>query len=124
MAKLLIVEDELMLVYILQHLLKKDAHDIVDIVSSGEAAIAAVKQAQPDVILMDIFLKGNLSGVEAMEEIRKTSEVPVIYASCTGHAPTIKRALAVKWARFLPKPTSSEALAATILELTGEKKAS
>lgn len=121
MAKVVIVEDEIIVVYILQKLLNKDNHDIVDIVSSGESAIETVKSCKPDIIIMDIFLKGTLNGIEAMEEIRKTSEVPVIYTSCIEHEETIKRALAVKNSRFIKKPISSQALAFTISELVGDK---
>jgi DNA-binding NarL/FixJ family response regulator len=121
MAKVVIVEDEIIVVYILQKLLNKDNHDIVDIVSSGESAIDTIKKCKPDIIIMDIFLKGELNGIEAMEEIRKTSEVPVIYTSCIEHEATIKRALAVKNSRFIRKPVTSQVLDMTIRELVGDK---
>lgn len=121
MAKILIVEDEVITVFIWQKLLTGGMHEVVDIVFSGENAIEAIKKRQPDIIVMDVFLKGSINGVEAMEEIRKLSEAPVIYTTCLNHKPTIQRALEVKNSRLLRKPVALDLLEATIKELVEEK---
>lgn len=119
MAKVVIVEDEVIVVYLLQHTLNKQNHEVLDVVSDGESAIEAVKKYKPDLIIMDIFLRGALDGIETMQEIRLISEVPVIYTSSIAHQATIDKALSIKNARFLQKPVNSEMLDATISELIG-----
>jgi CheY-like chemotaxis protein len=66
---LLIVEDEAITALEMQKILESWDYDILSVVSTGEAAIEEVKNSQPDLILMDIILKGEMDGVEAANKI-------------------------------------------------------
>ena len=79
MKKILIVEDDFVLAMINQKHLELMGHQVVDSVTSGEAAIEATKKHEPEVILMDMRLEGEMSGIEAMIEISKFSKAYVIY---------------------------------------------
>jgi two-component system, response regulator PdtaR len=117
MAKVVIVEDEVIVLYLLQNALNQQKHEVLDVVSDGEGALEAVKKYKPDLMIMDIFLRGALNGIETMQEIRKISDVPVIYTSSLAHAATIEKALSIENSRFLHKPVSVELLEASIQEL-------
>jgi CheY-like chemotaxis protein len=119
MAKVVIVEDEVIVLYLLQSVLNTLKHEVLDVVADGESALKAVVKYRPDLIIMDINLRGALNGIETMQEIRLISQAPVIYTSSHAHAATIEKALSIKHSRFLNKPVTSEQLEASIQELLG-----
>ncbi len=79
--KVLIVEDELIISLLIERMVNNLGHQVIEKVSSGEAAIKASRQYDIDIILMDIRLQGEIDGIEAMEKIREQQDIPVIYIS-------------------------------------------
>ncbi|MGP8024368.1 MAG: methanogen output domain 1-containing protein [Methanobacterium sp.] len=75
----LIVEDEAITALEMQKILESWNYDICSIVSTGEDAINVAKNSQPDLILMDIILKGEMDGVEAASKIKEFTDAPVLY---------------------------------------------
>lgn len=69
MKRILIVEDEIVIALDLKMSLQSNGHKVLDIVSTGEAAVRRARDLKPDVILMDINLKGNINGIEAAKAI-------------------------------------------------------
>ena len=78
-VRILVVEDEAIVAMDIASILQKLGHEVTDVVSSGEQAIARVKENRPDLILMDIGLKGEMDGIETAKHIRGQFSIPVIY---------------------------------------------
>ncbi len=76
--KILIVEDEIVLAHYLQQALEKEGYQTA-VFSSGEAALEAVCDLKPDLILMDIVLAGIMDGIETAGKIQSILDVPIIY---------------------------------------------
>ena len=75
----LIVEDEAITALEMQKILESWNYDISSIVSTGEDAIKEVKNSRPDLILMDIILKGEMDGLEAASRIKEFTDTPILY---------------------------------------------
>ena len=104
MAKILIVEDEGILAMKTQMDLEQMGHVVVDIVDNGKDAIEIAKREKPDLILMDIVLKGNLNGIEASGIICEGNGCKIIYMTAHTDDITIEAAKKTKHAGFLFKP--------------------
>lgn len=114
MKKLLVVEDEIGLAFILQKTIKRDEYRIVDMVFNGQAAIAAAKKHRPDVILMDIRIRGPLDGVDAAMEIRRFSDAPIIYLTAFLDPVNEARVQQTAHSTCLVKPVTAQQLNAHI----------
>ena len=112
--KILIVEDEAMLARDLSRSLKDAGYDITGRVSSGEEAIRMVEESKPDVVLMDIGLKGEMDGIDAAKSIRNRHDIPVIYLTAFAAENLLERAKRTEPYAFLSKPVSLNELKITI----------
>jgi len=74
--KILIVEDEYITAIAMKAGLESVGFDIVGIASSGEDAISMAAEAQPDAVLMDVNIQGNIGGIGAAREIRNRLDIP------------------------------------------------
>lgn len=92
-TKILIVEDERLAAEDLSIRMTKLGCEVVGISSTGKDAIMAAAQTLPDVILMDIQLRGNLNGIETAKLIHDTQPTPVIFATAYGDDAHIIQAL-------------------------------
>ncbi len=79
--RIFIVEDSSIVAMDLKQTLLGLGYQVVGIAGTGEEAVAAIGEASPDIILMDVKLPGRLNGIEASKEIRATINVPVIYTT-------------------------------------------
>ena len=102
--KILVVEDELIAAKSLAKKLNRAGYEVIDIVSYGEKAIKVALEEQPDLVLMDIQLKGNVDGIEARTEIGKQLPIPVIYVTAYADKETMEKAWATKPYGYLLKP--------------------
>jgi CheY-like chemotaxis protein len=112
--KILIVEDELLIAKNLSKKLQKLGYKVVSIVSSGEAAIQYANDTRPDLILMDIVIKGNIDGIEASAQIRDQFNIPVIYTTAYADDDTLERAEATGSYGYVIKPFKERDLHAAI----------
>lgn len=103
-AKILVVEDELIVAENIARHLKKQGYEVVSIVDSGEAAIANAAQLHPDVILMDIMLQGTIDGIATAEQIHRQLDIPIIYMTAYADDATLKRAKQTCPYGYLVKP--------------------
>jgi two-component system, response regulator PdtaR len=110
MRTILIVEDELILAMINQYIVESLGYQVIDVVTSGEAAIDSVKKNNPDLILMDIMIEGFLDGIEAMYEIRKFCNAPVIYITGNSDPKAVQKAQCTKYSALLTKPVDKDSL--------------
>lgn len=100
----LIVEDDLILSLLYESYLERLGFDTKGELVYGKTAIEAAKDLRPDLIIMDISLEGEIDGIDAMLEIRKFSNVPVIYITGNSDPYHVKRAEKTDYLDYLTKP--------------------
>lgn len=113
-TQILIVEDEGIIAKDLQSMLRKLGYDVPVTVGTGEKAIAMALANQPDLILMDINLRGGMDGVEAAALITARQKVPVVYLTANSDEATLQRAKVTDPFGFLIKPFEERGLHAGI----------
>lgn len=101
--KILVVEDEAITAMGLQNTLKSWKY-LPFISTSGEEAIRKAIQIKPDLILMDIMLKGRMDGIEAIQQIKDHLDIPVIYLTAHSSNKVLERAKTTKPHAYLIKP--------------------
>jgi len=109
-VKVLVVEDEYILAINLQESLESLGYTVLDIADSAELAIEKATQLRPNLILMDIRLRGELDGIQAAEQIWLYLQIPVIYV--TGHSDksTVERATLTSPFGYILKPIKEKEL--------------
>lgn len=117
---ILIVEDELVSARVLQNYLTEMGHHVIGMVPSGEEAIAFSIQNSPDLILMDIVLSGKMNGIETVEILRQTNDIPVLFLTGQTDKSVLERAKAVDPIGYLLKPVQAIQLE-IIIEMTRKK---
>ena len=113
-AKILIVEDELIVAEEIKHYLQNFGYEISEVVNSGEKAIEQTHELKPDLVLMDIMLQGALTGIQAAQQIRIQHNIPVIYLTAFAENETVELAKKTGPYGFLTKPIKYEELQRTI----------
>jgi PAS domain S-box-containing protein len=109
-----VVEDENIVATNLRMELTNLGYDVPAIASSGEEAVRLAGEVQPDLVLMDIVLKGSMDGVEASEEIRDRFDIPVVFLTAYADDPTLRRAKITEPFGYLLKPYEERELRTTI----------
>jgi len=102
--KILVVEDENIIALDIRTMLEDLGYLVAAVVSSGEESIAKASEMKPDLILMDIKLKGSIDGVKAGEEIHKQYRIPVIYLTAYSDRSTLERIRNGKKPAVINKP--------------------
>lgn len=110
MAKVLIVEDESIVALDIRNKMRRKGHEVVGIASNGQEAIGLAIRMQPDIILMDVGLKGDLDGIETVRQLRLKFDTPVIYLTAFADAATKYRAEATNPSAYLNKPFDEDVL--------------
>jgi len=122
-AQILIVEDELLAAESLRCMLQRMDYGVCAIAMTGPEALALARQHAPDLILMDIALRGEMDGIEAARQIWKSMEIPVIYLSAHGDEFTVTRAKETDPLGYLVKPyTAAELRIALELGMSRKQK--
>jgi DNA-binding LytR/AlgR family response regulator len=103
-TSILIVEDESIVAKDIQMSLRKLGYNVVAICSNGEDAIRAAEEYMPELVLMDIMLKGNMSGIEAAEQIRSRFTIPIIYLTAYADESTLSKAKITEPYGYIIKP--------------------
>lgn len=113
-TSVLIVEDEVIIAKDLAQTLTKLGYTVAGHCVKGEDAIDMVESKKPDLVLMDIMLKGNMTGIDAAKEIRKKFDVPVVYLTAYSDEDSLSRANVSGPSGYLVKPFKANDLRATI----------
>jgi len=111
---ILVVEDETIVGLELRDDLERLGYLVPEVLETGEAVVEAVARLQPDLMLMDIRLKGNLDGIEAAHEAKAMFDLPVIYLTAYSDPDTLRRAALTGPDAFLLKPYAERELAANV----------
>jgi two-component system, response regulator PdtaR len=106
MIKILVAEDENIVALNIKKTLESLGYTVSSIVNNGEDAIRKAAKDQPDLILMDIMLKGEIDGIEAAKSISKDFDIPVVYLTALSDEKTLDRAAFTKPYGYLIKPFS------------------
>ena len=110
----LVVEDQRLIAADIENTLKKLGYVVVGNVSSGEEAISKSDQLRPELVLMDVHLRGEMDGIQAAEIIRDRFNVPVVFLTAYADEETILRAKKTTPFGYLVKPFNERELRATI----------
>ena len=94
-TNVLVVEDESIVSKDIQHSLKKLGYHVVGAAATGELAVQLAMEKQPDIILMDIMLKGEMNGIEAAMRIRQETNIPVIFLTAYADESTLSKVAAL-----------------------------
>lgn len=111
---ILIVEDELIIAKQTAKKLTKLGYKIDRIVSSGDAALEQVNHKKPDLILMDIAIKGAIDGIQTAAKIKEIADIPLIFLTAYANDETLDRASKVGCYGYLIKPFREKELQAAI----------
>lgn len=103
-VNVLVVEDESIVSKDIQQSLKKLGYNVVGAASTGEKAIELAKTENPDIILMDIMLKGDLTGIDTAEVIKQELDIPVIYLTAYADESTLAKAKVTEPYGYIIKP--------------------
>ncbi|WP_304238244.1 LytTR family DNA-binding domain-containing protein [Jiulongibacter sediminis] len=118
---ILVVEDEMIIGAKISLLLTKLGYEVTGIVPKGEEAILHIQQNAPDIVLLDIHLRGQMDGIDTAREILKEGHKTVlIYLTANTDEETFNRAKQTRPFAFLSKPIQPQELQRTI-ELTVER---
>ncbi len=112
--RILIVEDERLIAADIEDHLIDLGYRVAGVAISGEDAIREARERGPDLILMDVKLRGALDGTEAARRIRESQEVPIVFLTSHADPSTLERACASSPYGYLVKPFEERELAATI----------
>ena len=95
-TNILVVEDESLVAKDIQSRLNKFGYTVSTTAASGEEAIKQVTEYCPDLVLMDIQLKGKMGGIETAQKIRSRCNIPVIYLTANANDSTLELAKTTK----------------------------
>ncbi|AFH50458.1 Signal transduction histidine kinase [Ignavibacterium album JCM 16511] len=115
--KILVVEDEAIIAKNIESKLLKAGYEVVDTVFTGNDAIKSALEKSPDIILLDIKLKGDIGGIEAAEKIKLQKDIPVIFLTSYTDEDTFEKAKLTEPAAYLSKPFNLDELN-RIIQLT------
>jgi CheY-like chemotaxis protein len=101
--RVLVVEDESIVALDLEHHLRKMDYSVVGVADTAEKARRLADEHHPDVILMDIQLRGPVDGIDAAAEIQTTRDIPVIFLTAYSDEGSLRRAKESRGVRVYPQ---------------------
>jgi CheY-like chemotaxis protein len=114
-ARILVVEDESIIAMDIAMQLRELGYQVVGHASSGEQAITMAEQLRPDLVLMDVQLKGTMDGIEAAQVIRTRFNLPCLFLSAFANdTDNLARAAVAAPVGYLAKPFFEHELRAVV----------
>ncbi|PYN71991.1 MAG: hybrid sensor histidine kinase/response regulator [Candidatus Rokuibacteriota bacterium] len=113
-SRILVVEDEILVREDIEDCLAGLGHEVVSVASTGADALRKIPTARPDLVLMDIRLKGDMDGVETARQIRTNFRLPVIFLTAHADDSTLQRAKAADPLGYIVKPFAETTVNAVI----------
>jgi len=112
--RIMVVEDEGIIAQDIKNCLEGLGYNVPDVVFTGREAILRAEQLRPDLVLMDIVLKGDIDGIETASEIRKKYNIPIVYLTAYEDDKTLKRAKLTEPLGYILKPFEERYLRSSI----------
>ncbi|MEZ5336564.1 MAG: response regulator [Methanolobus sp.] len=113
-TKILVVEDESIIGLNIKKKLKSFGYTVPAIVATGEEAIKMAEITFPDLVLMDVRLKGDMDGVDTAEKIRENYDIPIIYLTAYSDDEVLEKAKKTKPYGYIVKPFKADDLHSNI----------
>lgn len=113
-VQIMLVEDERFIANYIKSKLEKMGYNVAAIVDSAENAYEALEMITPNLILMDIILKGKIDGIEAANHIKNNYDIPIIYVTSFDDETMLDRAVETEPFGFLQKPFEDKELHITV----------
>ncbi|MBK7395093.1 MAG: response regulator [Myxococcales bacterium] len=113
-ARILVVEDEGIVALDIQRTLVRLGFDVTGVAASADEALAQARSEPPDLVLMDIHLRGARDGVHAAEDLRAELDLPVVYLTAHSDVATVQRAKLTEPLGYVVKPYKSAELLSVI----------
>ena len=113
-ATILVVEDDINVAAVMEARLESFGYKVCDIARTGQKAIEGHSHHQPDLVLMDILLEGDMNGIEAAEQISSASDVPIIFVTCLNDPSVLDKAIQTHPYGYLVKPYDNAELRSCI----------
>lgn len=110
LTQVLVVEDDAIIALDIRQRLKNMAYGVHGHASSGKEAIKKVEQIRPDLVLMDIRLRGEMDGIETAEQIRTRFNIPVVYLTAHSDEQTLQRAKVTEPFGYICEPFDNREL--------------
>lgn len=112
MKKILIIEDEAIISFNYRLQLERMGFEVLGTAKSTEEAEALLKQQRPDLIIMDIYLKGPKNGLELAQEIHANDPmpIPILFLTASTRPDVVEAIRALKGCHYLSKPINSDSL--------------
>jgi len=111
---ILVVEDESIVARDIQYTLRRLGYRVPRITGTGEEAIQLARELKPDLVMMDVQLRGELSGIEAASFIYNESATPIIFLTAFADTETLERAKSAGPLGYLIKPFEERELAIVV----------
>ena len=118
---ILIVEDEPIIAMELQEMLQTAGYGIPEIVRNADDVMPAVLKHNPDLILMDIYLKSFIDGIDAAQRVKMLKKTPVIFLTAYPNEAIRKKAMSINPEAYLLKPIRDEELLMQLEKVLGEQ---
>ncbi|MBU2926986.1 LytR/AlgR family response regulator transcription factor [Winogradskyella psychrotolerans] len=109
-----IIEDEPLIAETIKAVLENENHTITGISLRGKDAIFDIEYLKPDLVLVDIMIKGDMDGIEIVNHLRQKIDIPFIYLTSLSDEKTLERVKATNPSGFIVKPFNENTLTANI----------
>jgi PAS domain S-box-containing protein len=109
-ARILVVEDETIVAMDLAATLSRLGHEVIGSVRTGPAAISAAEAMSPELILMDVQLKGPIDGIDTAAAIRRRWSIPIVFLTAHADGETVERSKSAAPYGYLVKPFEESTL--------------
>ncbi|WP_287680204.1 response regulator [Methanobacterium sp.] len=103
-TSIMLVEDEIIVAADVKNRLENMGYEVLGIFDTGEEAIEKAGELKPNLVLMDIVLKGDMDGIDAAQKIRELFEIPIIYLTAYSDEKTLQRAKVTEPFGYVLKP--------------------
>lgn len=120
-TRIIVVEDESLVALSIEEALTSMGYDVPLTTGLGEVAVRRVQELKPDLILMDIHLKGAMDGIEAAKRIWDSFRMPVIFLSAYADLPILEKLKATGPCEYIEKPFEEERLRIAVETMLGTK---
>ena len=122
MARILIVDDDKSTAKLLHMIITRQGHTVIGMTTSGEEAVEDALSMQPDLIIMNIQLRGKIDGITTYEKIKQMKAIPVIFLSGYADESTISRAMGHNPCGYITKPFLIQELLVNVEKALAENK--
>lgn len=110
MNKILIIEDEAIISFSYRLQLERMGFEVIGTARSSEEAEELLRQERPDLIIMDIYLKGDKTGLELAQEIHAEDPIPILFLTASTKPEVVEAIRGLQGCHYLSKPINSDSL--------------